>query len=113
MKIVCESYEYEKDMQDLVNLFYPEGAPFSIHHKDSTLGSTITSTIIINDGLNEKEYVKFFTLPNGLTPLREKSFKKGAFKNHLYQVLSAIAKKTFPWGSLTGIRPCKMMREMV
>ena len=38
MKIVCESYEYEKDMQDLVNLFYPEGAPFSIHHKDSTLG---------------------------------------------------------------------------
>ena len=113
MKIVCESCEYEKDMQDLVNLFYPEGVPFSIHHKDSTLGSTITSTIIVYDGLNEKEYVKFFTLPKGLTPLREKSFRKGAFKNHLYQVLSAIAKKTLPWGSLTGIRPCKMMREMV
>ena len=38
---------------------------------------------------------------------------KGFFKNHLYQVLSSLTKKTLPWGSLTGVRPCKFMREMV
>ena len=114
MKIVCDSVDYEKDMQDLVNLFYPEGdKPFSIHHSDNMIGNTLTSKIEIDDGLNKKEYVKFFTIPTGLSPLREKSVKKSDFKNHLYQVLSSITKKSLPWGSLTGVRPCKFMREMV
>lgn len=114
MKIVCDSVDYEKDMQDLVNLFYPEGdKPFSIHHSDNMIGNTLTSKIEIDDGLNKKEYVKFFTIPTGLSQLREKSVKKSDFKNHLYQVLSSITKKALPWGSLTGVRPCKFMREMV
>ena len=114
MKIVCDSVDYEKDMQDLVNLFYPEGdKPFSIHHSDNMIGNTLTSKIEIDDGLNKKEYVKFFTIPTGLSQLREKSVKKSDFKNHLYQVLSSITKKSLPWGSLTGVRPCKFMREMV
>lgn len=114
MKIVCDSVDYEKDMQDLVNLFYPEGdKPFSIHHSDNMIGNTLTSKIEIDDGLNKKEYIKFFTIPTGLSQLREKSVKKSDFKNHLYQVLSSITKKSLPWGSLTGVRPCKFMREMV
>ena len=114
MKIVCENIDYEKDMQDIVNLFYREtDNPFSIHHSDVTIGGTTTSKIEIINGDEKKEYVKFFSLPPNLTPLREKSLRKSNFKNHLYQVLSSITKKSLPWGSLTGVRPCKFVREMV
>ncbi len=114
MKIVCENKDIEKDMQDLVNLFYAESdTPFSIHHSDTTLSGTTTSKIEIITSDSKKEYIKFFSLPQNLTSLREKSWKKGNFKNHLYQVLSSISKKSLPWGSLTGVRPCKFAREMV
>lgn len=114
MKIVCENVDYEKDMQDLVNLFYDENDnPFSIYHSFVTIGETTTSKIELQKDGEKKEYVKFFSLPQNLTTLREKSVKKSAFKNHFYQVLSAVTKKSLPWGSLTGVRPCKFVREMV
>lgn len=114
MKIVCESKDFEKDMQDLVNLFYhQEDNSFSLHHSDSLIGETVTSKIEVSFGDEKKEYVKFFSLPPNLTSLREKSLKKSGFKNHLYQVLSSLSKKSLPWGSLTGVRPCKFVREMV
>ena len=114
MKIVCDSECFQNDMQDLVNFFDPEDdIPFSLHHRDSTLDSTLTSKIEVENNGEEKEYVKFFTIPVGLSALREKSVIKSFFKNHLYQVLSSLTKKVLPWGSLTGVRPCKFMREMV
>ena len=114
MKIVCDSECFQNDMQDLVNFFDPEGdMSFSLHHSDSTLDSTLTSKIEVENNGEIKEYVKFFTIPVGLSALREKSVIKSFFKNHLYQVLSSLTKKVLPWGSLTGVRPCKFMREMV
>lgn len=114
MKIVCDSECFQNDMQDLVNFFDPEGdMSFSLHHSDSTLDSTLTSKIEVENNGEVKEYVKFFTIPVGLSALREKSVIKSFFKNHLYQVLSSLTKKVLPWGSLTGVRPCKFMREMV
>ena len=114
MKIVCDSECFQNDMQDLVNFFDPEGdMSFSLHHSDSILDSTLTSKIEVENNGEIKEYVKFFTIPVGLSALREKSVIKSFFKNHLYQVLSSLTKKVLPWGSLTGVRPCKFMREMV
>ena len=114
MKIVCDSECFQNDMQDLVNFFDPEGdMSFSLNHSDSTLDSTLTSKIEVENNGEIKEYVKFFTIPVGLSALREKSVIKSFFKNHLYQVLSSLTKKVLPWGSLTGVRPCKFMREMV
>ena len=114
MKIVCDSECFQNDMQDLVNFFDPEDdMSFSLHHSDSTLDSTLTSKIEVENNGEIKEYVKFFTIPVGLSALREKSVIKSFFKNHLYQVLSSLTKKVLPWGSLTGVRPCKFMREMV
>lgn len=33
-------------------------------------------------------------------------------KRALYRALSAVEERTFPWGSLTGIRPVKLFREL-
>lgn len=113
MKIICQNSDVEKDMQDLVNLFYDEeDCPFSVEHESKLDGNTLTSTIYIGSGANKKEDSQVFTLPNSNELLR-KSYMKRAFKNHLYEVLSKEAKKSLPWGSLTGVRPTKFARDLV
>ncbi len=105
--------DFEKDMQDLVNLFYEEeDCPFSILHKFALENGVVTSTISILDA-QEKQFSKTFQLPSGVDKLLEKSLLKRHFKNHLYEVLSVIAKKSLPWGSLTGVRPTKFARDLV
>lgn len=113
MKIVCQSTEFEKDMQDLVNLFYEEDCPFSVEHQSSKILNKLTSKLVVGNGENEKEYIKQVFLPNNLSELQEKSLIKRFFKNHLYEVLSAVSQKTLPWGSLTGVRPTKFARDLV
>lgn len=109
MKIICENQYYQKDMQDLVNLFYQEeDCPFSVSHKFTRIANNFTSVITAQD----KTYTKDFSVPINANALLEKSLVKRNFKNHLYEVLSLLSKKALPWGSLTGVRPTKFAREL-
>lgn len=108
MKIVCQNEDFEKDMQDLVNLFY-EDCPFSIVHNFSKDGAKVCSQLNVDGKLFEKNFV----LPNGVDALLEKSLLKRYFKNQLYEILSTEAKKSLPWGSLTGVRPTKFARDLL
>lgn len=109
MKIFCQSAEVEKDMQDLVNLFYDEeDCSFVLHHESKVDGDNLKSIIFVEDKKYEKEFVL-----NANTELLRKSLTKRHFKNHLYEVLSELSQKTLPWGSLTGVRPTKFARDLV
>lgn len=44
---------------------------------------------------------------------QSKSAYKNAFKRFLYQKLSVLTGRTLPWGILTGIRPTKLVYEML
>ncbi|MGN1201353.1 MAG: coproporphyrinogen dehydrogenase HemZ [Candidatus Caccovivens sp.] len=114
MKISCENIDFEKDMQDLVNLFFDEGdCPFSIEHHFTYFGTNLESKLVIGSGNENKEYSQKFIMPLGMDKLQEKSLLKRHFKNHLYEVLSLLSKKSLPWGSLTGVRPTKFARDLV
>lgn len=52
------------------------------------------------------------TIDTGVT-IREKSKYKNAMKRKLYEMLSGVTKKELPWGILTGIRPTKLVYEML
>lgn len=43
----------------------------------------------------------------------EKSAYKNAMKRKLYKMLSSVCEKDLPWGILTGIRPTKLVYEML
>lgn len=45
--------------------------------------------------------------------LLAKKLKKHAVKGLVYAVLRECCKKDMPWGSLTGIRPTKLLRELI
>lgn len=114
MKIFCQNSEIEKDMQDLVNLFYEEDdCAFSVEHNVTEDGKNLTSKLTVRKVDGDKEYIKNFSLPLTQDTLLLKSLKKRHFKNHLYEVLSLISKKMLPWGSLTGVRPTKFARDLV
>jgi oxygen-independent coproporphyrinogen-3 oxidase len=42
-----------------------------------------------------------------------KSQYKNALKRSLYGMLAQLSEKTLPWGILTGIRPTKLIYEML
>ena len=110
MKILCENLDIEKDMQDLVNLFYSEDdCSFSIDHKSQEDGENFKSILTIGDKVFEKNFV----IEKGTGDLLKKSLRKRNFKNHLYEVLSEISGKSLPWGSLTGVSPTKFARDLV
>ena len=112
MKIVCQNEDFEKDMQDLVNLFYEEtDCPFSLSHSFKLEANDVESEIKIKE--SAETFLSVFSLPLGLDELRKKSFLKRSFKNQLYDLLSKKANKTLPWGSLTGVRPTKFARDLV
>lgn len=113
MKIVCQSVEFEKDMQDLVNLFYEEDCPFFVQHSSARDGSQLQSFLKVEIDGKERQFFKTYTLPAQMTALQEKSLLKRHYKNHLYEVLSAISGKKLPWGSLTGVRPTKFARDLI
>ena len=109
MKIFCQSADVEKDMQDLVNLFYDEeDCSFSLRHESQTQGDVVSSCIYIDD----KKYYREYTVTTDNDLLR-KSLIKRYFKNHLYEVLQHRSQKSLPWGSLTGVRPTKFARDLV
>ncbi len=114
MKIFCQNIDVEKDMQDLVNLFYEEeDCPFSIQHSSEEDGHSVISKVVLQISDKPKQYIKQFSLPNDVSELLRKSLIKRHFKNHLYEVLTIVAKKALPWGSLTGVRPTKFARDLV
>ncbi len=114
MKILCNNVDLEKDMQDLVNLFFDEeDCPFSVEHKLENNGIDYISTIFVGSGDSAKKYVKTFSISVASNDLQKKSLLKRHCKNHLYEVLSFVSKKSLPWGSLTGVRPTKFARDLV
>lgn len=114
MKILCNNVDLEKDMQDLVNLFYDEeDCPFSVEHNLENNENEYISTIFVGSGDDAKKYIKNFTINSNASDLLRKSLIKRHCKNHLYEVLSYVSKKSLPWGSLTGVRPTKFARDLV
>lgn len=112
MKIVCQNEDFEKDMQDLVNLFYQEDdRPFSLSHSFKIDGADVESEIKINE--TNETFLNVFSLPRDFDDLRKKSFLKRNFKNQLYDILKKKTNKELPWGSLTGVRPTKFARDLV
>lgn len=112
MKISCETEDFEKDMQDLVNLFYSEAdETFSLSHSFSLTGNDVESEIKVCE--SGESFFKVFSVPKEFDELRKKSFLKRSFKNQLYEFLNKKTGKSLPWGSLTGVRPTKFARDLV
>lgn len=57
-----------------------------------------------------RKYESYITTPD---PIKEKPIYKNAMKRQLYKMLSSLSKNELPWGILTGIRPTKIIYDML
>ena len=104
----------EIELKDLANLF-GEHDEIEIDHQESKNTTILHDRFVVKNKSSDQERVYEFSyqIDSNLSDLEQKSLRKKMLKNHLYQTLNKELKITLPWGSLTGIRPTKLVRDMI
>ena len=140
MKLVTDRPEFYNDICEEIRLFLPRAA---VGMKDGSSGAAIGSSepfghcgldagdegtlsaFISNDGVSftaravyengsgSYEYVHVSPYRGG-SELIEKRYAKRCIKVAVFRALKkAYPEKAIPWGSLTGIRPTRLLRELI
>lgn len=113
MVIKTNEPSLELDLIDLANLFGQHNLEIE-HEMQKTSGKVQNSFTVKNNDNGEIQSFSFsYDLDENLSELEKKSIVKKMVKNHLYQILSKLLKMSLPWGSLTGVRPTKLARDMI
>ena len=126
IQIILSDRSYENDVYQIIKAFYPaEDLELSDTFRQfkeckvKSEGTSITSIRINFDASKvEIEIIDnkgkcYNSLTDTPDPTREKSAYKNAMKRGLYLMLSNLSNKELPWGILTGIRPTKLIYEML
>ena len=113
MVIKTNEPSLELDLIDLANLFGQHN--LEIEHNAQKTSGKVQNYFTVKD--NDNGFIQSFSfsydLDENLSDLEKKSITKKMVKNHLYQILSKLLKISLPWGSLTGVRPTKLARDMI
>ena len=112
MDIVTNKTEYAQEFENLAILFGVNES-FKLVHNEREENGIFTEEFALT--MDDKTLSKSFSfsLEGNLSELKEKSVKKRKVKVFLYDALSQMLGKVLPWGSLTGIRPTKLARDMI
>lgn len=110
LTVHMEGHQYSYQLADIIRLFY--GA--CQVEKDVLFSDVETRDIIIHSCISDGIVTTFVT-GNGLAYTAERFAnisESREVKRQIYQVLSVVTDKRYPWGSLTGIRPTIIAREV-
>lgn len=123
MNIYMNSPEFEHDVQMLVMAFYPKDRLKVIINADLYKGERLLhipenenflsfyiSNVISFEIFNKGESVHYSMEEMTLT---DRKLRKDKIKRLIYRALSKYLNVELPWGTLTGIRPVKMVRSAI
>ena len=109
ISLLLEDMTFEQDIRELLMAFYPE-EKYIYTNEDVFL-----SLLLSKD--NTDYHIKIKSENNVLefsSPLRDTKFDtKNDLKRNIYINLLKLGNKELPWGTLTGIRPTKIVMEML
>ena len=109
ISLLLEDMTFEQDIRELLMAFYPE-EKYIYTDEDVFL-----SLLLSKD--NTDYHIKIKSKDNVLefsSPLRDTKFDtKNDLKRNIYKNLLKLGNKELPWGTLTGIRPTKIVMEML
>ena len=105
---------YLVELQDLCKLFGYDKDVYIGHKEIDSDGEMQEEFLYTKDKDNIKHSYNFkYMLDKSLSQLRQKSYRKRMVKNYLYSILNKELNKALPWGSLTGVRPTKFVRDLI
>ena len=109
ISLLLEDMTFEQDIRELLMAFYPE-EKYIYTNEDVFLSFFLSKKSI-------EYHIKIKSEDNILefsSPLRETKFDtKNDLKRNIYINLLKLGNKELPWGTLTGIRPTKIVMEML
>lgn len=122
INLYINGHDYEHDLFELTRAFFTQSEITVLKNEDLdkeykylilnefSSGTSITK-IFINDNLVGKEvvYSEAIEIPS----YDKVRIEKMAIKNSLYICLSKYLGRQLPWGILTGIRPVKIIHELL
>ena len=109
ISLVLEDMTFEQDIRELLMAFYP-GEKYIYTDEDSILSLFLSKdSKSYNIKIKSEDNVLEF-----ISPLRETKFDtKNDLKRNIYENLLNLGNADLPWGTLTGIRPTKIVMEML
>lgn len=109
ISLLLEDMTFEQDIRELLMAFYPE-EKYIYTNEDVFLSLFLSKESI-------EYHIKIKSEDNVLefsSPLKETKFDtKNDLKRNIYINLLKLGNKELPWGTLTGIRPTKIVMEML
>jgi len=113
--------EYRNDIAEEIRLFLGLSEIVLLEEIDSASAEIVFYLTLVQEGLhytahakaNDLEQTETFDLAENATALEKKKLEKRALKLACYHLLKRMYPDVAtPWGSLTGIRPTKLFREL-
>ena len=113
--------EYRNDIAEEIRLFLGLSEIVLLEEIDPASAELIFDLQLVQDGylytafakVNDLEQKEEFTLSENAFALEKKKLEKRALKLACYHLLKRLYPEVAtPWGSLTGIRPTKLFREL-
>lgn len=104
--------QYENDIAEEIRMFL---GPVELTGEDTdglAMRITLDTDRRVASGTYLGKEVSFDVLPDGGDPLEKKRQEKRAVKRVAYSLLMQTHPMDMPWGSLTGIRPTKLLRDL-
>ena len=116
ISLLTPTPQFANDLADVVRIFWG-GAQFLVNQPGGEI--TIAHTEQVEAGVRlcrlemtgEKQGSAQMSAPVSPDPLLEKRYHKRLIKQALYDVMKQDTGRTPPWGSLTGIRPTRLLYE--
>jgi oxygen-independent coproporphyrinogen-3 oxidase len=112
MKVESNTPQYEKDLLELARAFYPKNSSteegVTILHSLKYENDCIVNNIQVTDMNGAHKTVK----TDNKELLNKMSIRK-ILHRALYECLSEHLKVELPWGSLVGVRPVKLAKELL
>ena len=119
------NHEYQNEIMDVIRLFFGKETIRILDKndsidKDSNKILIISEVIVLEDKLlckstysNSGDLIidNFETVSDHL--INNKKEVKKAIKSSMYNLLSKVTGKSLPWGVLTGIRPVKIVHQLL
>lgn len=123
--LILDGEDYENDIYPLIKAFYP-GEEVKVHRQNTNMEITkesLTIHVVIADSYlcvvaakdekqlyKEEEHIKELTKAEELLVQRKKEIRNH-LKRTVYRCLRSLTGEELPWGTLTGIRPTKIVLE--
>lgn len=98
LSLNAESFEY--DVQGLLGSFFPQE------------GFRRVPAILSDEDLKSQGFRLLYTVPEPDFSLPYEDIKN-SFKRRIYDELALISGRRLPWGTLTGIRPTKLIMQLI